>query len=370
MKRNFIFVLLSVVLSFSLRGNASGSVPRDTVNISTMTDTLIDPSLPPVEIKIGTYHNFYGSTTVGYSLVLRGVELEIEGAVLCKRTPETGRQERYATISPFNLHLGDSTDRHRMDSVYIKNKFPFTHAFYEDDSLVVLTDRGNITLYLDEDRRSAAKYSPIIHKIENQLVESEEHLDKTQRRLSIFIVLLIFLPCLFALAGLAVFLYVKRKQALRTEEISGLLTILSERETGYRELQADVTELFKKNFETINALCYEYFEKGDTPLLRKSIYLEVEKEIMKLKNPVYVKNLEDALNRYCDNVIDKVSAQLPFLTDKERTLLVYLYSGLSARSICILTDIQIKNFYMRRQRLKAKILASDAPDKDIFVAMM
>lgn len=82
-------------------------------------------------------------------------------------------------------------------------------------------------------------------------------------------------------------------------------------------------------------------------------------------------SLEDMLDTYCDGIMTKFRTQLPGLTDVEMTLLIYLYSGLSARTICILTDIQLKNFfYMRRMRLKSKILASDAPDKELFVSMM
>ena len=45
-------------------------------------------------------------------------------------------------------------------------------------------------------------------------------------------------------------------------------------------------------------------------------------------------------------------------------------AGFSPRAICIFTDIKVKNFYNKRSRLKEKILASDAPDKEWFVSKM
>lgn len=61
---------------------------------------------------------------------------------------------------------------------------------------------------------------------------------------------------------------------------------------------------------------------------------------------------------------------MPGLTESERTLLIYLYSGFSARTICTICDIEIKTFYMRRYRLKNKLLASEAADKELFVNQM
>ena len=40
------------------------------------------------------------------------------------------------------------------------------------------------------------------------------------------------------------------------------------------------------------------------------------------------------------------------------------------RAVCIFTNIKIKNFYNRRSRLKDRILASDALDKEYFVSKM
>lgn len=126
----------------------------------------------------------------------------------------------------------------------------------------------------------------------------------------------------------------------------------------------------RNSFSTINHLCYEYFEKADTNFLKKSIYAKVEQEIDHLKSKEQLSQFEQVLNEYCDGIMLRINAQIPQLSDAERTLLIYLYSGLSARTICVLMDIQLKTFYMRRLRLKNKIETSDAPDKKWFVSYM
>ena len=149
-----------------------------------------------------------------------------------------------------------------------------------------------------------------------------------------------------------------------------MVAMLEENEAKAKSLNNTIAKLFKHNFETLNKLCYEYYEKGDTQLLRKSIFSQIEKEILKFREPSEIASLEQDLNRYLNNIIVRVDEQMPGLTESERTLLIYLYSGFSARTICTICDIEIKTFYMRRYRLKNKLLASEAADKELFVNQM
>lgn len=50
--------------------------------------------------------------------------------------------------------------------------------------------------------------------------------------------------------------------------------------------------------------------------------------------------------------------------------LTYIYAGFSPRAVCVFMDIKIKTFYNRRNLLKERILASDAPDREYFVSLM
>lgn len=146
--------------------------------------------------------------------------------------------------------------------------------------------------------------------------------------------------------------------------------LISENEMSNKYLKTKLSDLMRNRFSTINQLCYEYFEKADTNFLKKSIYNKVEQEINRLKSQEQLYQFEQVLNEYCDGIILRINVQIPQLSDAERTLLIYLYSGLSARTICVLMDIQLKTFYMRRLRLKNKIETSDASDKEWFVSYM
>lgn len=355
-----IVSILAIISVLTLRAEVmADSCIANGLRIVTYTDTVFDPRLPAVEFGYNTYNNANDVTTAGFKVMLRGGEIHITGADLYKASREGGQVRKFSTLTPLELHLGDSTRRNVIEHVYVYPRFPFTTRFYDEDSLVIHTDRGDHTVYLMEVQRQRLDY-------EGKLKSA----DVSNRNLKVQ-------TCLLAMALIVLVAggtwYLVRQHRVRTrekQEREHLLTIISENEMSNRQLKEAVTAQFRKNFETINKLCYEYFELADSPALKKSIYSKVEAEINKLREPTKLKELEDSLNEYCDGIMIKVSEQLPNLSENERTLLLYLFSGLSARTICTLTDIQVKNFYMRRQRLKNKILASTAPDRMSFVELM
>ncbi len=355
MLRNTLLYIIILASSISAWGLSVHSIPYDSVESVVYRDTLFDKSLPPVELSLSTYSN-YKRTTVGYQLILRDAELEIQDVELFIGEP----QRRHSTIKPFRLHIGDSLERNRIDRVTIWNKFPYDTIRPLTDSLVIHTDRGDYTVYLGEERRLQKSLAEQQNAYEKSLTETKS------RYLSILVGICVVL---FIAIGVAVFLSIRAKRR-RDEVVNNLVMLFADNERINSELNKKVQSLFKQKFDTLNKLCFEYFEKGDTPILRKSIYRQVENEILRLREPEEIDKLEESLNRYCDNIMEKVDTQLPKLSSADRTLLLYLFSGFSARTICVLSDVEIKTFYMRRYRLKNKILSSDAPDKEMFAENM
>lgn len=361
----FKVICLSILLVLPIvcLGNANKHISLDSVRITTFHDTIFSTKLPSIEFRAGTYHNFGEATTVGYKLILRGEDLDIRGALLYKEDPESNTDNPLHLLSPFHIHVGDSSDHRRIDHIYVTHKFPMSEFFSNDDSLVVITNKGNFTIYLSEEKRSTVKYAPIIESLNEDLSERQNDLNKSKQIIAGIVVICLIL-------GAIGYIYYKKQQHIKSEQMNKLLMLVSENEMNDRHLKAKLSDLMRNRFSTINQLCYEYFEKADTNFLKKSIYAKVEQEIDRLKSQEQLSQLERVLNEYCDGIMLRMNAQIPQLSDAERTLLIYLYSGLSARTICVLMDIQLKTFYMRRLRLKNKIETSDAPDKEWFVSYM
>lgn len=130
-----------------------------------------------------------------------------------------------------------------------------------------------------------------------------------------------------------------------------------------------ISQLFRNQWKTLNILCNEYFEKGDTAL-RATILTEVEKEISRIKGRQGVKSIAEALDRHFNNIISRLQSQLPELSDSDRTFLIFLYAGFSPRAICLFTGYTLRYYYKKRTVLKEKLLSSDAPDRLQFAEMM
>ena len=157
---------------------------------------------------------------------------------------------------------------------------------------------------------------------------------------------------------------------LKRDEIEELSLLIAEKSHRNLELQDKVNALYESRLDTLNMLCNEYFEKKESDKIRLTLFNEVEHHILALRDPKTVLELEGIVNTYLDNILVKVRQQVSFLDRKDMRFLTYLYAGFSPRAICIFTDIKLKNFYNRRSRLRDRIIASDAPDKELFVSMM
>lgn len=353
-----ISIIIFLTCSINMWSMSVHSIPYDSVHYEIFRDTVYDTSLPHIEIETLTYSNF-NQTTVGYQLILRNTELEILDVELYISNP----QKKLSTIKPFSLRMGKHNAPNRIDRVSIWNKFPYDTICPDTDSLLIITDQGNITLYMSEERR----LEQALDKERSVFNLRNEELQDTNHKLLIWLGTIVVVLIIFVIIALT-FHYVGNKK--REDSMANLVAILDENEAKSKNLNRTISSLFKSNFETLNKLCYEYYEKADTQTLRKSIFAQIEKEILRFRDSTEVSALEEKLNKYLDNIMIKVDTQLPNLPNSDRTLLVYLFSGFSARTICSIYNIEIKTFYMRRYRLKNKIQASDAPDKDIFIDQM
>lgn len=269
----FRVIFLSIVLVLPLL--CMGNTNTNNVEITTFRDTTYSSELPPIEFRVGTYHNFDSATTVGYKLILRGEELDINGALLYKEDPEANLTNPLRLSTPFHIHVGDNSDKRRIDHVYITHKFPFSEYFYSEDSLVILTNKGDFTLYLIEDERAAKR----LESITEDLSETKHELERSHQ-MTYLISCISVLFCL--ILGLAIFLRYRKIKRIKSEHINMLLATLSENEMNNRNLKSQIADLIRSRFDTINQLCYEYFEKADTNFLKKSIYIKVEDEINRL----------------------------------------------------------------------------------------
>ncbi|MDE6022222.1 MAG: hypothetical protein K2G13_01845, partial [Muribaculaceae bacterium] len=174
----------------------------------------------------------------------------------------------------------------------------------------------------------------------------------------------------FILVGVFVFVMLRRRLAKRRMEIEELSLMVEERSESNLALRRKVNELYKSRLDTLNMLCNGYFDNNESEKMREVFYKDVEKQILALRDTKSVEVLEDIVNEYLDNTMLRIREYIPELTLNDLKFLTYIYAGFSPRAVCIFMNIKIKTFYNRRNMLKERILASNAPDREILASKM
>lgn len=131
-----------------------------------------------------------------------------------------------------------------------------------------------------------------------------------------------------------------------------------------------IERLFKNQFSSLDNLSKEYFDKKDSTALRELIVKDFEKEIDHIKASDNMAKIETTVNECCDNILEKIKAQLPKFKDSDIRFLALVIAGFSPKSVCLIMDLTIGNYYNKWTRLRARIAASDAPDKKLFLQII
>lgn len=165
----------------------------------------------------------------------------------------------------------------------------------------------------------------------------------------------------------------KEKANLRCENgnmaatIEGLRVRLDEKTDLLMQNSKVIEHLFKGQWKILNTLCNQYFNLSDSDRLRTVILNDIEKELNNLKSKKSLVHIEETVNRYMGGVMSMVRKQCSGLKEEDYTFMSLVYAGFSVRTICLMTGIKYKLFYLKRERLIRRISDSDAPNKTIFV---
>lgn len=116
---------------------------------------------------------------------------------------------------------------------------------------------------------------------------------------------------------------------------------------------------------------YKKYNIGDTQISSKNLYNDVCDKISELTtNKNTFKEIESWININYDNILVRLKEQIPNISDRHITLIIYDLCGLSTSIIALLMNDTANNIYQQRYRIKQKIADSDAADKDYFLRII
>jgi hypothetical protein len=145
------------------------------------------------------------------------------------------------------------------------------------------------------------------------------------------------------------------------EELQGRLKAASKRLPSEKHMAI-------AKFDLLERLCEQYYVYEGTDNLQGKILKEVKSVIEGLReDPKAIKGLEMMLDRNCDGLVSRLREQMPKLKAEDVKLFIFAACGFSSTTISTILEKDKGIVYNRIWRLKGKISASEAPDKEEFL---
>lgn len=172
------------------------------------------------------------------------------------------------------------------------------------------------------------------------------------------------------LIAIGVTLYVRQKMIMQRHEIERYISMISELRDNYTSGSLKILEeargLYYSTFNDINTLLETYYEYGNTSRISHKIVERVKSIVDSIKNDSNtISQLERVVNFNYDNIITTIKGSNIRLSEKELKYAIYLLSGLSTRSICLLLDVDAAALYRIKYKMKNKMIEGGIDSKII-----
>ena len=217
-----------------------------------------------------------------------------------------------------------------------------------------------------EIRQLSSIYNYQIRERENDKLKQEAH----EHRLYLYIT--ISGICILALL-LFIFYQQSRHKIHKTQQLldNYAETILELRDSinsNASSHSAIINELFEGRFSILNDIGNTFADLSGSVTDQKLLYKEVKEIISRFENPKTLTELEEIINRYKNNLMQKFRDDFPSLSNDEYQQVCYHYAGFSPKFISLLMHQKFPTIYKRRTRIKEKIMASDSAYKEELIA--
>lgn len=239
------------------------------------------------------------------------------------------------------------------------------------EALEAVMEHSN-SITIESLRRSVASARDESREQQHELTR---HRLKTTR-MTIFMVVLAGLAIIFSLVNHIRYqkLEAAKRSAEEKAETDRYMSIAE-------ELQARLKAASKRlpsekhmsiaRFDLLERLCEQYYVYEGTENLQAKILKEVKSVIEGLrKDPKATDGLELMLNRNHEDIVVRLREQMPKLKAEDIRLFIFAASGFSSTTISTILEKDKGIVYNRIWRLKGRISASDAPDKEDFLNLL
>ncbi len=205
--------------------------------------------------------------------------------------------------------------------------------------------------------------------IQKEYLEKELEFNKykqnAQFQKSILIIILILL------LSITIFIYFRYLIKKREYKISEYSDVILELRQKLQENKTVMSELlqnsFKNQFKILNSVGDTIFNQTNDLKGQKIVYNEIKNIVERFKDRKTYLELEQLVNKYCNNVMETLRTEVPSLDDEDYRQLCYHYAGFSGKLISLLLEKKQSNIYMRKSRLKEKIIQINPHNIDVIL---
>ncbi|MCM1218772.1 MAG: hypothetical protein NC548_30170 [Lachnospiraceae bacterium] len=165
--------------------------------------------------------------------------------------------------------------------------------------------------------------------------------------------------------------YIKSQYISTIDEIKNTNKLLLLQLENHKQKEAnEIRQIIKDRYTVVNELAATYYEHKNINEQR-AIFAKVKSLLESYStNSKSKREIETVVNICYDNVMQRIREEIPTLKESEYNLLSFVFAGFSPRVISVFTGDSINYTAVKKSRLKAKITASNAKSKDIFLKLM
>lgn len=163
----------------------------------------------------------------------------------------------------------------------------------------------------------------------------------------------------------------RTREKLEGEKAKEQISTLSKQNDDFRErlqkLRYAFAKMYRKQFDDIQSL-YSVNQSFETLSERiiKSYSVKYSKIITDLIDPKKQSALEDMLNADLDNIMSKLRMDFNTFTNEQFRFLSYTILGFDASSMAFLLNMTKNNVWVKKHRIKERIMSSDSTNKDLY----
>ena len=180
---------------------------------------------------------------------------------------------------------------------------------------------------------------------------------------------LIYIGIAIALVGLV--LYIRYRMRKKNDDIAQYIATIEELQLANRnlpeEMTASVSALYVDRFSELNHLCDIYYDHSGSSRQKNMVFAKLTETIDNIKTDhKRIKELEVAVNRYRDNIMEQLR-EVPRLNERDLRVALYTFAGFSNRAISIFLDSDPVSISRYRYNLKQKIKNSGVANSEILL---